>query len=272
MKAIAHLSSVGGLAIIAFAAMVAFPPEVTATELSPTESSLTLGAGIGVVPDYLGSNKNKAVPMLLLDYQHRNGLFASTQRGIGWAGEHGVFHYSFAVNGRAERTDQDHRSLDFKTGSSELLGMGRVKASVVGQGTFTVRLGDSASVHMAVEAPLTQRDNGRTVQFGGDYTVWRSARNSIALNGSLDLGDRKYMQTYFGVTQAQSLASGYANYTPAAGLYKANLSLGWTHRVDTHWRVVTVAGAERLLSDAGDSPLARRKTAPQAGVLVSYSY
>ncbi|MCE4556859.1 MipA/OmpV family protein [Roseateles cellulosilyticus] len=272
MKYIIKFSFIGSIAVVSFAAIVAFSPDATAAELSASESSLTFGTGVGIGPDYLGSKKNKTVPMLLLDYQHRSGLFASTQRGIGWGGESKAFEYSLAVNGRAERTDQDHKSLSFKSGSSELLGMGTVKSSAVAQGNITYRLGDSARIHVNFEAPLTHRDNGSTVQLGGEYTVWHSVANSVELNGSMDVADGKYMRTYFGVSATQSAASGYAIYAPKSGLYKVELSVGWTHRIDQHWRVVTVAGLERLTGDAGKSPISLRKNAPQGGVMVSYSY
>lgn len=267
MKDIAR-HSVLALAFLAYLSSAA-----RAAENPPqTETSLTLGAGVGVRPAYEGSKQNKGVAVPLLDYQNSNGLFVSTQRGVGWTGGDSRLQYSLAVNGRAERTDQHHKSFDFKSGSDELAGMGTVKSSAVGQVSIAYRLDDRTSLRAGVETPLSHRDNGSTAQVGGEYTLWAAPKDSVALGGALTLADGKYMRTYFGVTPAQSAASGYAPYVPKSGLYKANLNVDWTHRIDSRWKLVAIVGVEHLTGDAGNSPITLRKTAPQGVLLASYAY
>ena len=258
--------SLACLAGLPFAAMGADAPS------SSQGSSLTVGAGVAAAPTFAGSRDVKATVLPLLDYQHQSGFFASTQRGIGWDGGSEGIQYRLAVNARSERNDKEHKAFSYDTGGKQLLGMGTVKASAVGLAGVTLRLGKKASLKAGVELPLTQRTNGSTVQFGGDYLLLGGGKDSISLGSTLEAGDGKYMRTYFGVTGEQSLRSGYSVYTPKAGLYKASLNLGWTHQIDEHWSLVSTAGVGRLLGDASRSPLAFRKTSAQGAVMVSYAY
>lgn len=253
------------LANLPLAALAAEPPA------KPT-STLTLGAGLGVSPRFGGSKENQVGVGPLLDYQHESGFFASTMRGIGWGTETDGFKFSAALGARGERSDKKRSVLGTGGGSAELKGMGKVKASAVGLFSAGFKLGDSAELRASLELPLTQRENGRALHLGAELPLLQGKQDSLSLSASASYGDTKYLRTYFGVTPLQSANSGYALYTPKAGFYKTELSLAWTHRLDERWSVVGMAGVSHLLGDAGKSPLARRKTAPEGGLMVTYTY
>lgn len=245
----------------------------SASDAPPAKTStLTIGAGVGVSPRFAGSKENQVGLAPLLDYQHESGFFASTMRGIGWGTEAEGFKFSAALGARGERSDKKRSVLGAGGGSEELKGMGKVKASAVGLFSAGFKLGDSAELRAALELPLTQRDNGRALHLGAELPLLQGKQDSLSLSASASYGDGKYLRTYFGVTPTQSAASGYALFTPKAGFYKTELNLAWTHRVDDHWSVVTTGGVSHLLGDAGKSPLARRKTAPEGAVLLTYTY
>jgi MipA family protein len=48
--------------------------------------------------------------------------------------------------------------------------------------------------------------------------------------------------------------------------------MSWVHRIDAHWAVTSMLGAQRLTGDAANSPLVRRKTAPTAAVYAAYQF
>jgi outer membrane scaffolding protein for murein synthesis (MipA/OmpV family) len=93
---------------------------------------------------------------------------------------------------------------------------------------------------------------------------------TLALTGSW--GSDKYMQTYYGVSAAQSSASGFARHDAGAGIYAYSMNLDWTHRLTSRWSVLASAGVTQLTGDAGDSPIVQRKTSPTGSLKVTYSF
>ena len=246
----------------------------TAAEMPRQEngSSLTLGIGVGRAPRVLGSKESQTGAAPVFDYQHESGFFVGSRRGLGWAGGSETFKYSVALGARERRDEKDHSLLGTGTGGKELEGMGDVKASALGLIGVGVQLSKQLGVNAALEVPLTQRNNGAALHLGMSYALLQTEQDAVALGAKLSYGDTKYLRTYFGVTAQQSQNSGYASFTPKAGFYKTDLTLTWSHRIDEHWSVTTMGGVTRLLGDAGNSPLARRKTSPQGGVLVTYTF
>jgi hypothetical protein len=54
---------------------------------------------------------------------------------------------------------------------------------------------------------------------------------------SATYGDRKHMQTYFGVTATQTIYSGYRTYTAKAGFENVTAGVNWNHVLDANWSV-----------------------------------
>lgn len=71
--------------------------------------------------------------------------------------------------------------------------------------------------------------------------------------------DARYMQSYFGITPAQSSASGHPSYQPGAGLRDLSLGIGWRAELGPHWLGFVGAGLTRLAGPTLDSPLTRRR-------------
>jgi outer membrane protein len=77
------------------------------------------------------------------------------------------------------------------------------------------------------------------------------------LSGGLraSFADNSYMDTYFGVTPAESGPSIFPAYDPGGGIKSAGVagiaSYRWTNDVTVHFQ----AGYDRLIGDAGDSPI-----------------
>lgn len=64
-----------------------------------------------------------------------------------------------------------------------------------------------------------------------------------------------FMDSYFGVTAAQSLRSGLPRYDTDAGFRDVGLSIASRLPVGEHWSLIGVVGYQRLLGEARDSPL-----------------
>ena len=235
------------------------------------DNVLTLSGGATVAPRYAGSDKQHASPLVGIDYQMANGFFASTLRGAGYGAALGPLQVSAAIGYRPERSEKDRNGFA-SNGGNALRGMGDVKASATAVLAVTAPLSDRFGLTASVEAPLSQRDNGRTGSVGANVVVLQTNADQLTVGLSTSAGDRKYMQTYFGVTPAQAMRTRYARYAPTSGLYQAEASIAYTHQLDGRWSVTTALSETTLLRNAKTSPLTLRRSAPSGALYLNYRY
>jgi len=236
------------------------------------DNQLLLGGGLAVESRYAGSDRNKAAPLVLLDYSHASGFFASTLRGLGYGGHAGPFSYSAALGYRGGRKDKNQRSLFGNTGSEELKGMGDIKGNPSAELSLGFKPLSMLELTLSAELPLARRENGKTLHAGIAAQLLSGGADNLSLALTAGFGDSKYLQTYHGVTAAQAATSGFSAYRPKAGLYEGSAMLTWEHTFDPRWSATTMLGTTQLLRDASRSPLTKRKTSPAAGFYVSYAY
>ncbi|MFY4348613.1 MipA/OmpV family protein [Enterobacter hormaechei] len=233
---------------------------------------LTLGGGVDVAPRYSGSDKSRVTAAQVVDYAMANGLFISTTRGLGYGNHVGNLDYSAALSYRAGRKDRDVSSDSIASGSDYLRGMGDVKGSAVVVPGLGYRVTDWLNVQLQAEVPVSERDNGEAVHFGIASPLYTSPENSVTLALTGSSGSSKYMQTYYGVSAAQSAASGFARHDAGSGIYAYSLNLDWTHKLTSRWSLLAAAGVTQLTGEAGDSPIVQRKTSPVGSLKVTYSF
>ncbi|EPR8029722.1 MipA/OmpV family protein [Enterobacter hormaechei] len=233
---------------------------------------LTLGGGVDVAPRYSGSDKSRVTAAQVVDYAMANGLFISTTRGLGYGNHVGNLDYSAALSYRAGRKDRDVSSDSIASGSDYLRGMGDVKGSAVVVPGLGYRVTDWLNVQLQAEVPVSERDNGEAVHFGIASPLYTSPENSVTLALTGSWGSSKYMQTYYGVSAAQSAASGFARHDAGSGIYAYSLNLDWTHKLTSRWSLLAAAGVTQLTGEAGDSPIVQRKTSPVGSLKVTYSF
>lgn len=233
---------------------------------------LTLGGGVDVAPRYSGSDKSRVTAAQVVDYAMANGLFISTPRGLGYGNHVGNLDYSAALSYRAGRKDRDVSSDSIASGSDYLRGMGDVKGSAVVVPGLGYRVTDWLNVQLQAEVPVSERDNGEAVHFGIASPLYTSPENSVTLALTGSWGSSKYMQTYYGVSAAQSAASGFARHDAGSGIYAYSLNLDWTHKLTSRWSLLAAAGVTQLTGEAGDSPIVQRKTSPVGSLKVTYSF
>lgn len=239
-----------------------------------TVASQSSHSGLGSPPD----GKLHARIYNLVDYAMANGLFFSTSRGIGYGGEVGAFSYSAALGYRGNREDHKRKGANGWGGSDYLKGMGEVKgnASALLSAGYSPLPGLSLTV--SSDIPLSNRENGANVHFGASGQVYGRSdaqgvqKDSVTIAGQLAWGERKYVQTMYGVTATQAANTSFKQYTPKGGFYEAQATVNWEHRIDARWGVNTLIGVESRLGDAAKSPIVQRKTSPIGAVYVTYRY
>ncbi len=223
------------------------------------DNVLTTGGGVDVAPRYSGSDKSRVTAAQVVDYAMANGFFISTTRGLGYGNRVGNSDYSAALSYRAGRKDRDVSSDSIASGSDYLRGMGDIKGSAVVVPGLGYRITDWLNVQLQAEVPVSERDNGEAVHFGIASPLYTSPENSVTLALTGNWGSSKYMQTYYGVSAAQSAASGFARHDAGSGIYAYSLNSDWTHKLTSRWSLLAAAGVTQLTGEAGDSPIVQRK-------------
>lgn len=244
-------------------------------------NTLMLGIGVGFDAKYAGAKKIEGGVLPAVDYQMSNGFFASTMRGIGWAGETGPLGYSASLGLRGGRDDKDKKGIS--GGSKELKGMGEIKTIGTLNLGLSYSLMDTVQLSAGVELPLSKGKDkdiaqlkdarhGTVFRLGAEAGVWSDERNELSIGLSASAGDKKYTQAFFGVSPAQAAASKYGVYTPKSGFHSLEASVSWKYKIDKKWGVMSSLGATRLLGDAAKSPLVQRKASPTGMVMLTYLY
>lgn len=92
----------------------------------------------------------------------------------------------------------------------------------------------------------------------GADQVWRDGdRYVVSIGPRLLFSDSRYQRAYFGVDSAAALATGLPTYRPSGGLHAAALTTGMSYQFNPRWGLFGFGRYERLLGDAGRSPIVR---------------
>jgi outer membrane scaffolding protein for murein synthesis (MipA/OmpV family) len=246
------------------AASAQTPGPAEAPGADGTDLIAEIGLGGRVQPSYLGSDEVSfsPSPILSLSYLRFPGLFE-----IG-GGPRTAFSIgpSFRVTGA--RDPDDH---------PELAGTRPLDATY----EVGVRAGYDFDFNAAFGAELYGEARwafGEAEGLVGNVGVQAIVRPTDSLE--LRFGPRAsfaasdYVSTYFSVSPAESLASGgnLAAHDAGAGLYSVGLQASARYEFRSNWFLNVEAGYERLIGDAGDSPIVAEGSADQFSAEIGISH
>ena len=89
---------------------------------------------------------------------------------------------------------------------------------------------------------------------------------SVGINAA----NERWAQTQFGITPAQSAASGLPIYTPGSGIRDVNAVIGVNYRVSDQWTAFGRLNYLQLVGDSANSPITQSKS--QAGAFFGIGY
>lgn len=228
----------------------------------PAETAVRAGFIALNAPRYQGSDAQKTslVPGIFL--QASNGLFADPFNGVGYVFEPaGKLIYGVRTNIETGRSVED-----------ALPGFDKIKTRL-NPGVFAnYTLDEQLTLKSALRGGLGDAGDGGLLNLGASYKLYNANFVSVNLNASVKFGSSGYMQSYFGVTPAQSAASGLAAYQPAAGLAMAQVGLTGGFPISREIYIFSSLSMQRLMGDAASSPIAKKKTQPAAFVGAVYSF
>jgi outer membrane scaffolding protein for murein synthesis (MipA/OmpV family) len=130
-------------------------------------------------------------------------------------------------------------------------------------------------VDLSGAADFTGAYDGWWIQPGLTYKVGVSESVSFTGRAYADYANKNYMQTFFGIDADQSARSGLRERDADAGFKDVGLTLGVNWQFAKHWFTGVSGSYERLIEDAGSSPITRdagNKNQGSGGVYVGYKF
>ncbi|XAH22780.1 MipA/OmpV family protein [Xylophilus sp. GW821-FHT01B05] len=234
------------------------------------QTSVTLGLGVRAGPRYMGSKDSVAMPVPVVSIS-RGIFFADSMRGLGaeYSSDSGLY-VSTALNYDFGRAEKDS---DWRPGSDKLRGMGAVKGAATANLLVAQQIVPWLSVNAEAVIRLADaQERGNRYRLGLTGTVLQNQSDVVTLGANVHAGDRRYNQTYFGVTQAQSARTAFSPFQADAGVYGYSLTADWKHDFDKHWSMYMAVSVMELGEKAKNSPLVSEKTGVTALAAVGYKF
>ncbi|MFC0227385.1 MipA/OmpV family protein [Serratia aquatilis] len=226
----------------------------------------SVGTGIVVAPKCLGSEKLETSPIIHLSYDFGNGFLASTTEGVGFNYIHPLDNGITLSAGTTFNYQQERKDED------ELKGMGKIKSSVFNRLDVGIGLYQHIVFHAGANITLSERDHGANYYLSVSIPVLRLSEHAVSIKSTGYYFDRKFSQTYFGVTNDQSIQSKYKEYTPKAGFGQIDTGIEWVYGINKRWSLSSFLGASHLIGESADSPIVKQKTSLQTYIVGIYTF
>lgn len=228
------------------------------TGQADTGWTLLLGAGVALSPNYLGDDRYSVSTLPYIRVTKGERFFASVQEGLGYAViKNDRFRAGPLASvefGRDEDGGGPFRVAGSKT--NDLIGLGDIDSTVSLGGFAEMNFGKLALTSKAGKA-LGGHD-GLTANIGLRYKSVLTGYGPpliYSVGPSLDFGDTRYTNAYFGVTAQQSENSGLTPFTASGGPSRIGLSANGIVPLTDTLSANIVLNVSRLLGDAADSAL-----------------
>ncbi|URK86265.1 MipA/OmpV family protein (plasmid) [Rhizobium sp. RCAM05350] len=219
-----------------------------------------VGAGAIYGPKFEGSDEFELVPVPMISATFGDrvtidpgGLEVDVLKSNG---------FKFVVKGgMGDGRDEDD--------SDHLKGLGDIDAGVVVGAQLAYEMGP-VEFYVSVDKTIGGSD-GLVGQVGANVSHHYD-RFILSAGASTTIADDNHMESYFGVTAAQSARSGLRQYEASAGLKRFDIEASVTYMATEHWVIRSQAGVGFLTGDTKDSPIVQDDVQPSAMLIVGYKF
>lgn len=217
----------------------------------PGVTNIRIGLGPVITPAYEGSDdyKIKAAPLLSFRYKDLVQV-DNNQIRVNVFGSKNLFRTENFKAGPLLKLDFGRDETD----SPDLLGLGDVGTSLE-LGVFGQYTAGPMRARLRVQKDILSGHSGMRIIGDLGVAIYRSEKVAVTGNLSSTWTDGSYMESFFGITAAQALASGLTAFTATSGLKDISLAFGANYAVSDSWALVGNAGVSKLLGDAKNSPI-----------------
>jgi outer membrane protein len=248
------------------ASVALLPAWTAATAQDSNDYRVRVGLGAQLQPDYIGADGTQVAPYWRFDLARGTNPFRFKAPddgfGISVVSKDG-FSFGPTLNIESSRKNSD-------------------VGAPVGKVPTTFEVGAFAQYYMLpslrLRGEVRKGINGHegVVSSIGIDQVWRDGdRYVISIGPRVLISDARYQRAYFGVTPAVALATGLPVYRPSSGVHALAATTGMTFQFNPRWGAFGYGRYERLVGDAGKSPIVRQfgsRNQLSAGAGISYTF
>lgn len=212
-----------------------------------------VGFGVGPTPDFVGADSRHIGLAPIFRYQ-----FTGSERYVSLMGPLASFnlvnektwHAGPLLRYRSGRSDADDALVRKLHEIDDTVEIGAfVSYRWFGQGRVPWRIQVSANVLQGFN-----NADGTRLSVGGHVLLPLSRWALVGVGGSFSFIDGKTMQSYYGITPADSANTGLAAFEPGGGLSSNDLWVGLSFLVGKRWIIGGGVYWQRLRGHAADSP------------------
>ncbi len=241
-------------------------PAIPIPEDTSEEWSLDLGLAAFFLPEYEGAEDSEGVGLPYINARYGDKATINIFNGLDY---NFVSHNGLTLGvgvgidfGRAEDK------------SDVLTGLGDIDLALEPKVYIANRMGRfSTKLTLSSDASGDGHD-GMTVDIDASYFVPLS-NGAIFIPGiAVNYGNDDYMQSYFGITEQQSIDSedGLAEFEAKAGVKSVAINLVYVTELTKKWSMIGIVQAKSILGDIKDSPLVKEDGQTLIGGMVYYKF
>lgn len=274
------------VSIACVAAIISSSPVQAQVKKDESPWNVSLGLFVTSSPKYEGGKKHvtSALPDFNLSYRTKDfGTFGvgSKSRGASWTiVDKEEYSFGIAIGGDAGRTDKKDGTA-FRPGSKRLLGLGEIKSSaefgvfghVVAGIPINLQIMKGTGDGKADSKDFSIKGHGGTHAELGTEIPWKLNESlTLSFSSSVSWADKKYTQTYFGVTSAQAARSNFKEYNAKGGVKNVSVGVGLIYQIDKNWAANAGLTYSQLQGNAAKSPIIEKKGQPSALIGIGYTF
>jgi outer membrane scaffolding protein for murein synthesis (MipA/OmpV family) len=226
-----------------------------------------LGLATSANPAYSGASQYRAAGGPVINIRYKDRIFISTGEGLG-------YNFTEGKNYRASIAAGLDLGRSMSSHYGTLHGLGDIPRAPF----FKL----SATYVPSKRLPILLRGDIRKIAGGaagivGDLDLYTplpgSSRKLVMFAGpSVTFADRKHLQTVYGISEGQALASGYSPYATHGGLESAGFGFSATKFFTTHFLGNANLAVNELLGSASRSPIVERKAQGSLSFSAAYRW
>jgi outer membrane protein len=235
--------------------------------------SYSVGAGLGVVPDYEGSDDYKAVPIPFAEAVWQSGrsvdlvgtkLKANLARSD-WGFGRERWRFGPVAHYRFGRNDVDDNKVDRLQNVDAAFELGGFVGVGLDNWNFKVEaLQDVADGH-----------DGFLMTLRGGYRYPIDQSWVLSLGVFTTYADGSYMNSYFSIDRRDAARSGLKKFNADSGFKDVGFEVGAAYSLTENWSLRALGRYARLVGDAADSPVTDDQGSENqflAGALIIYTF
>lgn len=230
---------------------------------------LTLGGGIAYRPTYEGSDHYMLSPVPYVHITY-NDMITFDDKALNAYWHQDNLRIGAGITYSGGRRDTKGNGI-FSEGDDRLSGMGDINPAL-GMRVFASY--DFQPVILGASITKFTGGDNSGVLTDASLSAPLKMMEQLILTPHIKVtwANQSYMQTFFGISDAQAASSGFQQFNAGSGLKDVSAGINARYMLDRHWFISGGAGVKQLTGDAASSPITFSSTEIIGMAMLGYHF